>query len=324
MDLSRTPLAVIAGASGFVGRHVTHALIDDGYVVRTIGRRGDARWDDSAALARTVDGADLLVNLAGRSVDCRYTGRNRREILDSRVTTTTALRTAVATAAAPPPLWLNASTATIYAHSTDRPNTESDGRIGSGFSVDVATSWEHAFFDDDLARTRRVALRMAIVLGDGPAAGRLFALARVGLGGAHHDGWTPPHRRYRGTGDHPTGTDHQPWYRTHGRQRFSWIHIDDVVAAVRFLRDHDELSGPVNLAAPFPSDDRTLMRTLRRIVGMPVGLPSNRAMLEAAMMVLRTEPELLLKSRWVLPETLLAAGFAFRHPELEGALRSLR
>jgi NAD dependent epimerase/dehydratase family enzyme len=243
--------------------------------------------------------------------------------LDSRVNTTRLLREAVAASARPPRVWLNASTATIYRQSMDRPNGESNGEIGSGFSVDVATSWEREFFAGSLPGTRRAALRMAIVLGDGPATRMFLGLARLGLGGTQHDGWCPPHRRYGGIGAHPTGSDRAPWYRTHGRQRFSWVHIDDVVAAIRFIRDHDDLSGPINIASPHPTDNRTLMRTLRKVVGMPIGIPTMRWMLELGMWAMRTESELILKSRWVVPETLERAGFTFRHPDLEEALRDV-
>lgn len=320
MDASRQPVAVIAGGSGFVGRAVALALAEDGYVIRQVGRTAPVRWEDAAARAHAVDGADMVINLAGTSVNCRYTDRNRASILDSRVETTRALREAIATAESPPRVWMNASTATIYRHSTDRPNTETDGEIGSGFSVDVATSWEREFFTGDLLNTRRVALRMAIVIGDGPATRMLLNLARWGLGGTQFDGWCPPHRRYRGIGEHPTGPARAPWYRTRGRQRFSWVHIDDVVAAVRFIRDDPRLSGPVNIASPHPSDNRTLMGTLRSVVGAPVGLPAQRWMLEAAMWVLRTELELVLKSRWVLPQALSDAGFTFGHTDLRAAL----
>ena len=312
------PRAVVAGAGGFIGEALVAALTDDGYDVVTVGRTAAVRWDDLAALAAAVDGSDLLVNLAGKSVDCRYTDRNRDEILRSRVETTRALHAAVAAASAPPPLWLNASTATIYRHAMDRPNTESGGQLGQGFSVDVARSWERAFFAGELPRTRRVALRLAIVVGDGPASRMLLTLARTGLGGPQHDGWVPPHRRYRGIGDEPTG-GRPPWYRTRGRQRFSWVHIEDVLRAVRFLVERDDISGPVNVAVPEASDNRTLMRTLRGVVGMPVGLPSLRWMLEIAMWVLRTEPELILKSRWVFPERLVDAGFRFAHTDLRAA-----
>lgn len=316
--------AVVAGASGFVGTALVRALADDGYDVRTIGRSGaDVTWVDGRGIRSLVDGAAIVVNLAGKSVNCRYTDANRDEILRSRVETTSLLRQAVTDAAAPPPLWLNASTATIYRYAMDRPQTEADGELGSGFSVDVARAWEEEFFSGDLPATRRVALRMAIVLGDGPATATLVRLARLGLGGPQYDGWWFTHRRYRGIGSHPTGNGRAPSHRSRGRQRFSWIHIDDVVGAVRFIRDDPGIAGPVNLAAPGASDNRSLMATLRRAVGAPIGLPAWRFMLEPAMWVLRTEPELVLKSRWAAPAVLTAAGYAFAFPELEGALREV-
>lgn len=322
--MTRRPRAVIAGASGFIGTALVAAFRDDGYHVEAIGRRASVTWDDPDRLAAAVDGADVLVNLAGKSVNCRYTDANRDEVLRSRVETTRMLHAAITRAARPPRVWLNASTATIYRHATDRPHTEGIGELGTGFSVDVARAWEAAFFAGELPATRRVALRMAIVLGDGPATRLLTLLARTGLGGPHLDGWWPQHRRYRGIrgpGILPSGDGRAPHHRTGGRQRFSWIHIDDVVGAVRFLRDRDDLAGVVNLASPNPSDDATLMATLRRIVGAPFGLPIRRWMLEPAMWVLRTEPELVLKSRWILPGVLTDAGYVFRHPDLEDALR---
>lgn len=318
------PRVVIAGASGFIGPALIRSFAGDGYDVRTIGRSGaDASWQDPSAIAALVDGADVLVNLAGKSVNCRYTDRGRDEILRSRVETTRALREAVAVASTPPRVWLNASTATIYRHRMDAPNTESTGEIGEGFSVDVATNWEREFFAGDLPETRRVALRMAIVLGDGPATRMLGRLARLGIGGPQLDGWWPQHRRYRGIGPRPTGDGRAPHRDTRGRQRFSWVHVDDVVSAVRFLAERSDIEGVVNVVAPEASDNRTLMQTLRRMVGAPFGLPAFRWMLEPAMWALRTESELVLKSRWVAPERLTAAGFTFAHTDLEEALRTV-
>lgn len=311
----------MTGWSGFLGRRVADDLVANGYDVRLAGRDGpDARWDHPDSLVRAVDGADLVVNLAGKSVNCRYTDRNRDEILRSRIATTEALRQAIERAATPPRCWLNASTATIYRSALDRPMTEADGELGTGFSVDVAASWERTFFAGELPGTRRAALRMAIVLG-GPATDTLERLVRLGLGGAHYDGWWFPHRRYRGIGVGATAGD-ALGHRSKGRQRFSWIHVDDVERAIRFIAD-DGVDGVVNLAAPNPSDDRTLMSTIRNATGVRVGLPSTRWMLEPAMWALRTEPELLLKSRWVLPERLEQAGFGFRWPELEPAIRDV-
>ncbi|MFG6443847.1 epimerase [Microbacterium sp. P07] len=319
-----TRRAVVAGGSGFIGEAVIAWLRDEGYSLTRVGRRGpDVSWDDTPGLRRAVDGAELLVNLAGKSVACRYTDANRDEILRSRVETTRALREAVAAAASPPAIWMNASTATIYRYALDHPQTDSGGDLGAGFSVDVARAWEAELFDGDLPGTRRVALRMAIVLGDGPATSMLLRLARLGLGGPQYDGPWLPHRRYRGIGNNPTGDGRAPWHRSRGRQRFSWIHIDDVVAAMRFIRDTPTFSGTVNLSSPNPTDNRTLMATLRRAVGAPIGLPAGRFILEPAMWALRVESELLLKSRWVVPERLLHEGFVFHYPELEPAVREI-
>ncbi|MEV8254428.1 DUF1731 domain-containing protein [Rhodoglobus sp. NPDC076762] len=317
------PIAVIAGASGFVGPAIADAFREDGYDVRFIGRSAAVTWDDAAAIAQLIDGSAIVVNLAGKSVNCRYNDKNRNEILRSRVETTRALREAIAAASAPPAIWMNASTATIYRHSTDRPNSDDNGELGKGFSVDVARNWENEFFEGDLPHTRRVALRMAIVLGDGPATNLLLRLARIGLGGPQIDGWWFGHNRYRGIGPTPTGRGRAEGHKTGGRQKFSWIHLDDVVRAVRFIRDTDTIAGPVNLASPNPSDNRTLMGILRKAVGAPFGLPAWRWMLEPAMGVLRTEPELILKSRWVVPGTLTEAGFTFEHPDLADAIADI-
>lgn len=321
-----TARAVVSGASGFIGPRLAEDLRARGYDVVLVGRRGpDVRWGDRGGLEAAVDGADLLVNLAGRSVGCRYTDAHRDEIYASRVDTTRALHDAVSGARRPPRLWLNASTATIYRHATDRAQTEDGGELGEGFSVDVARGWERAFFAGELPATRRVALRMAIVLGHGPALNKLLMAARLGMGGPQRDGWWLPHRRYRGIGPDPTGPT--VWRRHddtgHGDQRFSWIHIDDLAAAVTFLDEHDELAGPVNLAAPGTSTNRALMAALRRAARVPFGLPAPRWLLEIGMVVLRQESELVLKSRWVVPTRLLDAGFTFRWPELDAAVADL-
>lgn len=315
--------AVVAGSSGFIGTRIVRELRKHGYDVSCIGRNGpDASWGDEGAISALIDGSQLVVNLAGKSVNCRYTNRNRVEILRSRIETTRQIRHAIEISPAPPLLWLNASTATIYRYSMDQPMTEADGELGTGFSADVARQWEAEFFASDLPSTRRVALRMAIVLGDGPATTLLARLARVGLGGPQVDGWWFPHRRYRGIGAQPTGDGTAPTHRSRGRQKFSWIHIDDVVKAVGFIIGNNELHGTINLAAPRISDNRTLMSILRRSVGAKVGLPAFRWMLEPAMWLLRTEPELVLKSRWVTPGRLVQAGYQFTWPELEPAINA--
>ncbi|RUQ97153.1 epimerase [Labedella endophytica] len=313
--------AVVAGAAGFVGTALVADLREQGYDVVTVGRAASGpshvSWGDAAGLDRAIDGAAVVINLAGKNVSCRYTARNRREILHSRTATTSAIARSIAASVSPPPVWINASTATIYRHAMDRPMTESAGEIGTGFSVDVATAWERAFFQPALPQTRRVALRMAIVLGDGSALAPLLGLSRVGLGGRQYDGrwWAPRSKRL-------AGAFHE--YRpTHGRQMFSWVHLDDVLAIVRRSIADDAVSGPINVAAPRPVDNAELMATVRRVVRMPVGVPLRRWMIELGAIGMRTESELLLKSRWVVPETLTALGYTFRHAELEGAVRAV-
>lgn len=309
---------VIAGASGFVGRYLEQHYRSAGAEVVLVGRAGpDVRWDDPDGLRAAITGAAAVINLAGKSVNCRYGDANRAEIFRSRLETTRAVGDAIAASDAPPPVWFNASTATIYRHAEDRPMTESTGELGTGFSVEVAKAWERELFAGDLPATRRVALRMAIVLGDGSALTPLVNLVRAGLGGPQIDGpWFATSAR------RSAGTFHE--FRARGgAQRFSWVHIADVLGAIEFLRDRPDLDGAVNVSAPNPTDNRALMATLRRLLGRRIGLPAYRWMLEVGSAAIRTETELVLKSRWVLPERLLDAGYSFAYPELEPALRDI-
>ena len=308
---------VLGGSTGFIGQDLQRRWHAEGREVVTISRHdADLRWEDQAGIDAAVDGAGLVVGLAGKSVNCRYTPENRAEIFRSREETTAALHAAIGRAAAPPPLWVNSSTATIYRHAEDRPQTESAGELGHGFSVEVAKAWERALFRGDLPGTRRVALRTAIVLGGGGVLGALRTLTRCGLGGTQYDGRWPVGRARRAAGTgHVRGAGG-------GRQRFSWVQLDDVHGIIDFLERHPALDGPVNAASPHASDNRTLMAAIRRALGVPFGLPASRGMLELGAAALRTETELILKSRWVVPEKLLTAGYVFRHPELDEAIHA--
>ncbi len=265
-------------------------------------------WDGRTlgAWAGELEGADLVINLAGRSVNCRYTAANRREIMQSRTETTRLIGRAIAQCARPPAAWMNASTATIYRHALDRDMDEMTGEIGGGelgapaawrFSIDVATSWERVFFESVTPQTRKIALRSAMIMS--PERGGIFdtllGLVRHGLGG-------------------PAGS---------GIQFVSWIHDADFVAALEFLLAHQELNGVVNVASPNPLPNREFMRVLRAAWGAPVGLPSPSWMLELGAVFLRTETELILKSRRVVPRRLLDAGFNFAFPDWPAAARDL-
>lgn len=289
-----TRTVVIAGASGFLGRHLRRRYEESDVCVRTIGRgdAADAGWDDDARLAAVLDGTDLLVNLAGRSVSCRYTKRTADEIFSSRVQTTAALGRALAACGAPPELWVNASTGTIYRDARDRPMDELSGEIGTGFSVSVAQAWERTLLDSP-APVRKVALRMSIILGaGGGAVNPLINLARAGLGGPMGD----------------------------GGQVFSWAHADDVLGAIEHLVAHPEISGPVNVATEDHVTNAELMAQVRAAVGRRRGVPTPAWLLELGARVIRTEPELVLKSRWVDPHVLRESGYTFVHPTLAGAL----
>jgi len=305
---------VIPGGSGQVGMVLSRAFARDGHEVVVLSRRPATQpwrtvvWDGATVgeWAQELEGADAAINLAGRSVNCRYTAANRREILQSRLQSTRAVGEAIARCARPPRVWLQASTATIYAHRYDAANDERTGILGGDepgapdtwrFSIDVARAWENAFRDAVTPGTRKVALRSAITMS--PDAGgpfdTLLGLVRCGLGG-------------------PAGD---------GRQFVSWVHHDDFTRAVRWLIDRDSFEGVVNIAAPEPLPNADFMRELRQAWGMPMGLPSSGWMLDLGAALMRTETELILKSRRVVPGRLLDEGFAFRYTRWADAARNL-
>jgi len=289
--------AVIAGASGYIGQYLRRALETGGIEVRTIGRgqSSDANWGDTQGLLDVLEGTDLMVNLAGRSVSCRYNKRNADEILISRTETTASLGLTLAEVAKPPELWINASTGTIYRDARDCPMNEATGELGKGFSVAVARAWEHELFTAPTP-IRKVALRMSIVLGAGGGAINPFInLARIGFGGR------------MGQGD----------------QMFSWVHVDDVVGSIVHLYNHREIAGPVNVAAPQPLTNEALMREVRSALGRQWGAPTPRWMLEFGARVIRTEAELVLKSRWLDSAVLAGTGFQFEYPTLRAALTQI-
>lgn len=305
---------VIAGGTGQLGKLLARAQHAAGDDVVVLSRTPHAApWRTAAWDAKTVgpwaaelDGADVVVNMAGRSVNCRYTPANRRAIMDSRVDSARAIGAAIARAAAPPKSWLQMSTATIYAHRFDAPNDERSGIIGGTepgvpatwrFSIGVAQAWERAVDDVVLPRTRTVKLRAAVVMspGRGGAFDVLRRLVRLGAGGRAGD----------------------------GRQYVSWVHDTDFVRAVDWIVRDETLRDAVNVAAPNPLPNAAFMRELRAACGMPVGIAAPRALLELGAFFMRTETELVLKSRRVVPGKLTASGFAFDYPTWGAAAREL-
>jgi len=286
----------------------------EGHEVVVLSRRPQTgawrfvEWDGATlgAWQREIDGADVVINLAGRSVNCRYTAANRHEILQSRIASTRAIGEAIGRASRPPRVWLQASTATIYAHRYDSPNDEYSGILGGDepgapdawrFSIDVARAWERAFEEAVTDGIRKVALRSAMTLSPDPGGvfDTLLGLVRHGLGGSAGD----------------------------GRQFISWIHHEDFIAAVRWLIDRDDIDGAVNVAAPNPLSNAEFMQALREACGVRLGLPAKKWMLEIGAVFMRTETELILKSRRVVPARLLEQGFKFKYPEWRAAARDL-
>lgn len=288
---------VLAGGTGFIGQHFAKLYKELDYDVHIISRQNEhISWTDKERMLEAIDGAELLINLAGKSVNCRYNEANKKAIMQSRTETTKVLGEAVLSSETPPKLWINSSTATIYRHAEDRAMTEAEGEIGTGFSVDVATTWEDTFFAYQLPHTRQIALRIAIVLGKGGGVMTPYLnLVKFGLGGV------------QGTGD----------------QMFSWIHLDDLFQIVEFLREREDLSGVFNCSAPEPVTNHEFMKQLRTKLNAPIGLPAPKWMLEAGSVLIRTETELVLKSRWVIPERLEQAGFTFTYPTLDQALSEI-
>jgi uncharacterized protein len=303
---------VIPGGTGQVGTALGRVLRSDGHQVVVLTRQpaeeGQVSWDGErlGSWAREVDGCDVVINLAGRSVSCRYTKENLTEMMRSRVRSARVVGQAIAAASRPPRAWLQMSTATIYAHTRGTPNDDVTGVIGGSeegvpgywaFSVDIAQAWERELEDAEVPLTRKVALRTAMVMT--PDRGGVFdvlsRMTRLGLGG-------------------PVAG---------GEQYVSWIHEDDFTAAVRFIIDQDILTGPVNLASPGPVRQRDLMRELRAAWGVPVGFPATRWMAELGALAIHTDTELLLKSRRVVPGLLTTAGFEFRHGMWPEAARDL-
>lgn len=297
---------VIAGGSGFLGsvlaRHYSGKGIRVFVLTRGLSGTRDnvdfVTWDGRSvgAWQACLEGADVLINLTGKSVDCRYNNKNKKLIYSSRLQATQALGLAVQRCHLPPKLWINSSSATIYRHSLDRDMDEYTGEHGSGFSVDVCEKWEDTFNHFQTTETRKVIIRTAIVLGkSGGALQPLKNMVRLGAGGK------------MGTGD----------------QYMSWLHEQDFIGMIDYIIDHPEMDGVYNLAAPNPIPNRDFMWALRRAMKRAFGMPNPEWMLTCGAWLIRTETELILKSRRAVPGRMLEAGYKFRFDKIENALHDL-
>lgn len=309
---------VIAGGTGFIGQALcnwwgagnelivltrrlphqkTNAFGENNIPASLQGQIRYVQWDaaGSGEWEKELDGAHLLVNLAGKTVNCRYTDANKKEIFESRTRSTSALGAAVRKAVQPPKLWINAASATIYPHATDTPRDETFTNFANDFSVQVCRKWEQTFYEERTPFTRKIALRMAITLGAGGVMIPYFNLLKFGWGGR------------QGRGD----------------QRYSWVHVTDTCRMIDWLFEHPELEGTFNCCSPGAVTNSGFMRTLRDVTGCKSGLPAPAWLLKAGAVFVGTETELVLKSRWVYPARILATGFRFRYPGLKEALEEI-
>jgi uncharacterized protein len=309
---------IIAGGTGFMGEEMIRYFGKQNQIIvltrnssKAINNRNSyssltkedlqntdfIQWDGATVSdwEHQLEHADLLINLSGKSVNCRYTEANKKAIFDSRLLPTKALGTAINQLTHPPKIWINASSATIYRNATDRPQDEYTGEIENDFSVQVCKQWEQTLYEQRTPFTRKVALRMAITLGSGGVLIPYFNLLKFGLGGRQGS----------------------------GKQMYSWVHIEDTCRMIEWLYDHKELEGTFNCSSPNPVTNEVFMQTLRNITGYKFGLPAFEWMIKLGTAVIGTEAELVLKSRWVVPTKILETGFQFQYPLLKDALENI-
>jgi len=309
---------VIAGGSGFIGQELCNFFGNENEIVvlsrqipdkstNTFGENNIkeevlenirfVKWDGISldSWATEIDGCNLVINLAGKSVNCRYTEKNKKEIFNSRTNATKVIGLAIQQATHPPALWINAASATIYPHATDTPRDESFTDFDNDFSVQVCQLWENTFYEQRTPFTRKIALRMAITLGAGGVMIPYFNLLKFALGGQQGN----------------------------GKQMYSWVHITDTCRMIDWIEAHKDLEGTYNCSSPEPVTNKVFMQTLRNTTRHIIGLPAYTWMLKIGAAIIGTESELILKSRWVLPTKILAAGFQFIHPSLANAIHDI-
>lgn len=293
---------IIAAGTGFLGKNLEQYFINKNHEVKILTRNpkraNEIFWDGKTLgnWKNELENAAILINLAGKSVDCRYNEKNKKEIFDSRIDSTKVLQKSIDECKNPPKIWLNASSATIYTHSETHLNTEENGIIGDDFSMNICKSWEREFYKTENKNIRKVALRTSIVLGkNGGAFPKFKQISKIGLGGK----------------------------QGRGNQIMSWIHIDDFCEAIHFIIENENLKGAINITAPTPLTNDQMMKQIRNKIKIPFGIPSPVWLLEIAAIFIRTETELMLKSRNVYPEILVKNGFQFRYDNFEKALDNL-
>jgi len=313
---------ILAGGTGFIGQEMTKYFGKENKIViltRQVHEKTNRndydslseydlknvkyiKWDGKTAgdpiaigWVNELNDADIIINLAGKSVNCRYNEKNKNAIFDSRTDAVKAIGEAINKCARPPSLWINASSATIYRHAMDRPQDEYTGEFHNDFSVQVCKLWEKTFYDQQTSQTRKIALRMAITLGPGGILIPYFNLLKFGLGGK----------------------------QASGKQMYSWVHIEDTCRMIEWIYEHKEIEGTYNCSSPNPVTNKEFMQIFRKVTGHKIGLPAYKWMLQIGAPLIGTEPELVLKSRWVIPTKILETGFQFKYSLLGKALSDI-
>ena len=309
---------IIAGGTGFIGQEITRYFGTGNEIViltreiinaktnsfgqsiinsHELPKLNYVKWDGVSVgdWAKELEGSDMVINLAGKTVNCRYDENNKREIFDSRTNSVKVIGLAIQRATVPPKLWVNAASATIYPNATDSPRDESFTDFHDDFSVQVCRLWEKTFAEQRTPFTRKVILRMAITLGAGGVMTPYFNLLKFSLGGQQGN----------------------------GKQMYSWVHVEDTCRMIEWIFEHDEIEGMYNCCSPNPVSNKLFMQTLRKVTGYKFGLPAFEWMLSIGARLIGTEPELILKSRWVLPTKISQTGFQFKYPCLEDAFKDI-
>jgi uncharacterized protein (TIGR01777 family) len=290
---------IIAGGTGFIGRYVTTRFREMGYNVSIISRNksneNNVSWKQND-LINAFENSDLVLNLSGKSINCRHNFSNRKAIIESRINTTNAIGNAIRACKNPPKTWINASATGIYKPSQNKAMTENEMDLGSDFLSEVVRKWENTFFEFKTNKTRLIALRTSVVIGNNGGALRpLVWLSRLGLGGK----------------------------QAIGNQIFSWIHIEDYFKVLLFILHKDEISGIINCTAPHPLSNKDFMKILRKTVHAPFGIPAPKFAINIGAKIIGMEPELLLNSSYIIPLKLNNLGFKFIFPNMENALSDL-
>jgi uncharacterized protein (TIGR01777 family) len=288
---------VLAGGTGFIGQYLSQRFEEEGYDVVLISRQKEhLHWDNQAAIINALEGAYMLINLAGKPIKTKFTPQNKQELILSRTSTTTQLGNAVAACQQGPELWFNASGAHIYGTSQTQLHTELDPIDSTFFPAVMAAAWEDAFFAFDVPTTRQIALRISIVLGEnGGVLAPYVQLSKWGLGGTQGD----------------------------GKQAFSWIHLEDFYQSLLFMAAHPTIKGAVNLASPNSIPNKILMKSIRKALGMPIGLPAPSLGIKLGAALMGIESDLILKGLYVYPKVLIDAGFQFKYAQIDEALAAI-